>query len=292
MNAHRLTPLLFRSACLAGLLSLAFIAHGQGPAKVKSRDGTPIAYDKVGKGPALVVVGGALSGRSGGAELAKLLAPHFTVYSYDRRGRGDSGDTPPYSVKREIEDLEAIIDKAGGSAVVYAKSSGASLAVQASAVLGDKVRKLALYEAPYDDAPGAAQAWRALKVQIDELLAANRRAEAVTVFLKFTGAPDDVLAKMKASPAWAQMEAMAPTLAYDNAVVGADRSVPVATAAQIKASTLVMDGGASVGPMPFMRATADKLAKAIPGAQRQVIEGQSHDLDPKVLAPILVKFFK
>jgi pimeloyl-ACP methyl ester carboxylesterase len=292
MSANRVTPLLFRSACLAGLVSLPFIAYGQAGAKVTSRDGTRIAYDKVGKGPALIVVSGALAARSGSSELAKLLAPHFTVYSYDRRGRGDSGDTQPYSVKREIEDIEALIDKAGGSAYVYGKSSGASLAVEATAALGDKVKELAIYEAPYSDADGAAKEWRAFRAQLEGLLAANRRADAITLFLRFSGAPDDVLAKLKASPAWPSMEAMAPTLAYDMAVVGDDRSVPVATAAKIKARTLVMDGGASVAAMPFMRPTADKLAKVIPGAQRQVVEGQDHDLSAKVLAPILMKFFK
>jgi pimeloyl-ACP methyl ester carboxylesterase len=301
MNTSRAVPILLRVACLAGLVSLAFMAKSQATAptggKAKpmhtatSRDGTRIAYDKWGQGPALILVGGALSDRSGGSELAPLLATRFTVYSYDRRGRGDSGDTKPYSVQREIEDIEALIDSAGGSACVYGKSSGASLALQAAAALGGKVTKLALYEPPYSEAEGAAQAWRAFRAELDGLLAADRRADAVARFMAFVGAPDEVVAKMKASPAWPGMLAMAPTLAYDNAVVGEDRSVPVAVAARVKAPTLVMDGSASVGPMPFMRPTADKLGKAIPGAQRQVVEGQAHDVSAKVLAPILLKFF-
>jgi len=256
-----------------------------------SQDGTRIAYDKQGKGPALIVVSGALSDRSGGSELAKFLAAHLTVYSYDRRGRGDSADTPPYSVTREIEDIEALIDSAGGSACVYGKSSGACLALQAAAALGGKVRKLALYEPPYSEAEGAANEWREFRAKLDGLLAADHRADAITLFMKFVGAPDDVVAKMKESPAWPGMVAMAPTLAYDNAVVGDDRSVPVGIAAQVKAMTLVLDGGASLGPMPFMRPTADKLAKVIPGARRQVVEGQAHDVSPKVLAPLLLKFY-
>jgi pimeloyl-ACP methyl ester carboxylesterase len=258
---------------------------------VTSRDGTRIAFDKVGKGPALVVVNGALSRRADSAELAQLLAPHFTVYSFDRRGRGDSGHTAAYSAQREIEDIDALIDSAGGSACVYGKSSGACLALQAAAALGDKVRKLALYEPPYSDAEGAADEWRAFTAKVDGLLAAGRPADALTLFMKFVGAPDEVLEKMKASPAWPGMVAMAPTLAHDNAVVGEDRSVPVAVAAKVKAVTLVMDGGASLGPMPFMRATADKLAQAIPGARRLVVEGQAHDVDSKVLAPVLIEFF-
>jgi len=286
-----------------GLLSLAFTAKayaqgeaprpdkGKAPKVVTSRDGTRIAYDSRGKGPAVIVVGGALSDRAGGAELAHLLAPHFTVYSYDRRGRGDSTDTKPYSVKREIEDIEALIDSAGGSAYVYGKSSGASLALQATAALGDKVKKLALYEAPYNDAEGAAKEWKEFRAKLDALLVADRRADAVSLFLKFVGMPDEALAKLKASPAWPGLVAMAPTLAYDNAVVGDDRSVPVAIARNVKATTLVMDGEASAAPMPFMRATADKLGKTIPGAQRDVVEGQGHDASSKVLAPLLLKFF-
>jgi len=258
---------------------------------VTSRDGTRIAYDTWGKGPALILVNGALADRSGNAELAQLLAPRFTVYSYDRRGRGASGDTKPYSVRREIEDIEALIERAGGSAYVYGKSSGASLALQAAASLGGKVEKLALYEAPFSDAAGAAVEWKEFRTKLDGLLAADRRADAVTDFLKFSGAPDEVLTKLKASPAWPGMLAMAPTLAYDSALLGADRSVPVGIAAQVKAKTLVMDGGASLEPLPFMRPTADKLGGSIPGAQRRVVEGQSHDVSAKVLAPILSRFF-
>lgn len=303
MGMNRFARVLLRAACLGGLLSLAFLAKSQAqagahgtdkpklPQVVTSRDGTRIAYDKWGTGPAVIVVSGALSDRAGSSELAQLLAPRLTVYSYDRRGRGDSGDTPPYAVQREIEDIEALIDRAGGSAYVYGKSSGASLALQAAAALGGKVKKLALYEAPYSEAEGAAKAWQAFRARLDGLLAADRRADAITLFMKFVGAPDEVVAGMKASPAWPGMLAMAPTLAYDNAVVGDDRSVPVGVAAQVKADTLVMDGSASLGPMPFMRPTADKIAKAVPGARRQVVEGQAHDVSPKVLAPILLKFF-
>jgi hypothetical protein len=123
------------------------------------------------------------------------------------------------------------------------------------------------------------------------MLAADRRAEAITLFMKFVGAPDQAVAKMQASPAWPGMLAMAPTLGYDNAVLGDDRSVPVGIAAKITATTLVMDGSASSGPMPFMRPTADKLGRTIPGARRQTVEGQAHDASARVLAPILVKFF-
>jgi len=303
MKTNRTTGTWFRLAVLGGLVSLAVLAMEQVSAATKktdkggplqratSKDGTRIAYQTSGEGPALILVGGALSARTDAAPLAQLLASQFTVYSYDRRGRGDSTDTTPYSVDREIEDIEALIDVAGGSAYVYGKSSGASLALEAAAALGNRITKLALYEAPYSGAKGAAKEWRAFTAKLDGLLAAGRREDAITEFMRFVGAPDEAIAKMKASPAWPRMVAMAPTLAYDNAVVGADRAVPVDKAAQVKASTLVMDGGASAGPMPFMRASANKIAKAIPNARRQTIEGQAHDVSAEVLAPILLAFF-
>lgn len=259
---------------------------------VTSRDGTRIALDKVGNGPAVIVVGGALSDRTGGKELAQRLAPHFTVYSFDRRGRGDSGDTAPYSVQREIEDIAALIEHAGGSARVYGGSSGAALALQAAAALGDKVTKLALYEAPYSNADGAAAEWRGFSAEIDALLAADRREDAITRFMAFVGAPADVVAKMKAAPAWPGMVAMAPTLAYDNAVLGDDRSVPVHVAAEVDAPTLVMDGSESLKPMPFMRATAETLTTAIPKARHLVVDGQAHAVSADAMAPVLIDFFR
>ena len=293
--------MLKRSALLSGMLSLAAVAGAQAPSAtsssaqpttyVTSRDGTRIAFEKTGKGPSLILVGGALSDRKGAAELAQALAPRFTVYTYDRRGRGDSTDRSPYAVQHEVEDLEALIDAAGGSAQVYGKSSGAALALHGAASLDGKVKKLAIYEPPFSEAEGAAQEWKSFRKKVDALLATNRRDEAVTAFMKFVGAPDEVVAKMKASPAWKGMLAMAPTLAYDNALLGDDRSVPTALVAKIKVPTLVMDGGASAGPMPFIRATADKIAKSIPGAKRKTVEGQAHDVSAASLAPVLAEFF-
>lgn len=301
MNPIRISRALIQAITVFSL-ALIFVAQASAetssPAKgkpmhfVTSKDGTKIAYEKSGTGPALIVVGGALSARAGAADLAQLLAPHFMVYSYDRRGRGDSTDAKPYSVAREVEDLTALVDAAGSSVYLYGKSSGAALALHAAASLGGKVKKLALYEAPYSEADGAAKEWRELTTKIDRLLAANQRDEAIATFMKFVGAPDEAVAKMKSSPAWRSMVAMAPTLAYDNALLGDDRSVPTAVAARIKAPTLVMDGGASLKTMPFMRPTADTIAKSIPGATRRTIEGQAHDIDAKSLAPVLVEFFK
>ena len=258
---------------------------------VASKDGTKIAFDKQGSGPPLIIVGGALADRTAGEGYARLLSPHFTVYLFDRRGRGDSGDTKPYAVAREIEDIEALIDEAGGSAYLAGFSSGAALSLEAAAALGGKVRKLAIYEAPYDEANGVAEKWRAYRAEQAKLLADGRNGEAVLHHLTYVGVPQPAIDQMKASPAWAGMERLAPTLPYDAAVVGEDRKVPVDRAAKIQAEALVMDGGASAQAMPFMRATADRIAGVIPKARRRTIEGQAHNASPEALAPVLVEFF-
>ncbi|NIJ52995.1 alpha/beta fold hydrolase [Dyadobacter arcticus] len=258
---------------------------------VISKDGTQIAYEKLGKGPAVVLIVGALASRSDHAKLVQLLSPDFTVYNYDRRGRGDSGDNRPYSVEREVEDIEALIDEAGGSANVYGISSGACLALEATAALGDKVKNLAVYEPPYDEAEGEAEKWKEYSLKLDQLLAADRRSDAVEFHMKFVGASGIAILAMKVLPGWQGMKALAPTIAYDVKVVGENRSVPVERVARIKANTLVMDGGASIESMPFMRATADKLAKTIPNAQRRTIEGEGHNVGEKVLAPVIREFF-
>ena len=259
---------------------------------VTSRDGTKIAYEKLGKGAPVILVNGALSAWAASADLARLLAPHFVVYSYDRRGRGGSGDTSPYAVEREIEDVEVLIDEAGGAAHLVGFSSGAALALEAASALGPKVKKLAIYEAPYDSAAGAAGKWKKYKAEQADLLAAGRRGDAVLHHLKFAGVPDAAVIEMKASPAWASMEAIAPTLPYDAAIIGDDRSVPVERAAKVRADALVMDGGASREPMPFMRASADRIAQAIPNAQRRTIEGQGHSVSPEAVAPVLIEFLR
>jgi pimeloyl-ACP methyl ester carboxylesterase len=258
---------------------------------VTSKDGTKIAYEKSGNGPAVILVIGALASRADHAKLAKILSSDFTVYNYDRRGRGDSGDTKPYSVRREIEDIEALIDDAGGSAYLYGISSGACLAIETSAALGDKVKKLAIYEAPYDEADGAAEKWKEYGAELNQLVTADRRGDAVEFHLKFVGVPDAALLTMKASPAWSDMKELAPTLLYDAAIVGEKRSIPVERASTIKASTLVMEGSKSLEPMPFMRVSADKIAKTIPNAQRHTIEGEGHNVDSKKVGEVLTNFF-
>src|SRR5215472_12215930 len=160
---------------------------------LSSRDGTTIAYDKQGSGPPLILVDGALTVHSSGgkSKLASLLAPHFTVYGFDRRGRGDSGDTLPYAVDREIDDIEALIDHAGGTAFLYGHSSGGPLAMQAAIRLGSKVRKIAMYEAPYNSDPGAQESWAQYLGQLRTILADGRGGDAVALFMQFIGTPDE-----------------------------------------------------------------------------------------------------
>ncbi len=258
--------------------------------KVTSKDGTPIGFDRTGQGPAIILIDGALCYRAFGpmGSLAELIKPHFTVFTYDRRGRGESGDKQPYALEREIEDIEALVNQAGGSAFLFGTSSGGCLSLEATLRLGNKVRGLAIWEAPYNSDPADRPAWRSYWTQLNELVAANRRSDAVALFMQFVGAPADQIAGMRQAPMWAMFEAIAPTLVYDaTATGGEDRTTPVERAARVTRPALVMNGTV----IPFMLDTATRLAKAIPHAQHRTLEGQSHDVDLKVLAPLLVEFF-
>jgi pimeloyl-ACP methyl ester carboxylesterase len=253
---------------------------------VTSSDGTTIAFDRSGDGPAVILVCGGSTDRMANAPLAALLAERFTVFNYDRRGRGDSGDTAPYAVEREVEDIDAVIDAAGGSAFLYGTSSGAALALEAAAS-GLAVTKLALWEPPFilDESrrPPADQVER-----YDEMIAAGRRGDAVEFFMaKVVGLPPEFVAYARTQPFWQAQEALAHTLAYDATVMG-DYSLPVERAAAVTAPTLVIVGGAS---FPFMRETAQALADALPDAQRRILEGQEHNVAPEALAPVLKEFF-
>jgi pimeloyl-ACP methyl ester carboxylesterase len=217
-----------------------------------------------------------------------LLAQHFTVVHFDRRGRGDSTDTQPYAVEREIEDIEALIDEAGASAFLSGISSGAALALEAALALGGKVRSLAMYEPPYNDDNAARRAWTEFRKQLAHLLDEGRRSDAVGLFMTLLGVPAEQLDEMRQYPMWPMWEAVAPTIAYDAAALGDDASVPTARAAGVRVPTLIMDGAASY---PFMHDTATTLERAIPGARRRTLEGQTHEVAAEALAPVLVEFF-
>ena len=254
--------------------------------QVTSRDGTTIAFDRLGDGPPVVLVCGGSTDRMANAPLAALLSPRFTVLNYDRRGRGDIEDTPPYAVEREVEDIAAVIDVAGGSAFLYGTSSGAVLALEGTAT-GLPVTKLALWEPPFilDESrrPPADTA-----TTFRELVGAGRRGEAVEFFMsKVVGLPPEFVAGARSAPFWASQEALAHTLAYDATIMG-DYSLPTERATAVTVPTLVLDGGASFGGMGE---AAQALADVLPDGQRRTLEGQEHNVDPNALAAVLVEFF-
>ena len=259
--------------------------------QVISKDGTTIAFDRAGQGPAVVLVGGAFQYRAidpPTAQLAALLAEHFTVFHYDRRGRGDSSDTQPYAIEREIEDLEALIKEAGGSACVFGMSSGGALALDAAAQ-GLAITKLAVYEPPFNSGDEQArQAAERYTRELTALLGEGRRGDAVALAMITFGAPAEAVAGMRQTPMWSLLESVAPTLAYDAAIMG-DGSVPAEWLASITVPTLVIAGGASPA---FMHNAAQAVAHAIPNAKLCTLEGQTHDVAPQALAPVLVEFFQ
>ncbi|MGZ3602974.1 MAG: alpha/beta fold hydrolase [Ktedonobacterales bacterium] len=256
---------------------------------VTSRDGTTIAFDRLGTGPALVLVGGAFQQREDQlfAPLAALLAPHFTVITYDRRGRGASGDTLPYAVEREVEDLAALITAAGGSAHAFGNSSGGNLALEAAAhkLL---ITKLAMFESPFTADDSQPREPDDFATQLTALLAEGRRGDAVAHFLtKAVGIPAEVVAQMRHAPMWPGMEAIAPTLAYDTALSG-DATLLTERAPTVTVPTLVLYGGASPA---WASNSAQAVVDALPNAQSRALEGQTHNVSAEALAPVLQEFF-
>ena len=261
---------------------------------VTSRDGTPIAFDRLGEGPALILVDGALGSHTlGSAEpLAALLAQRFTVYTYNRRGRGASGDTAPYAVEREVEDIEALINEAGGSAYVYSISSGVALALEAARQLSTKITKLAGYEPPFIVDDSHQPLPKNYVAHLNELIAAGRRGDAVEYFMTAAiGMPAEAVAPMRNAPMWPELEAVAHTIAYDGTIMGDTMSgnpESLKRFASVTVPSLVMDGGDSP---PMMHSAAQALADILPHAQRRTLAGQTHEVAPDVLAPVLIEFF-
>lgn len=255
---------------------------------VTSADSTTIAYACAGSGPALILIDGALCYRAAGpmGPLAALLQDTFTVYTYDRRGRGESADTLPYAGGREVEDLEALVAQAGGEAYVYAMSSGGALAM-ATAAVNPGVSKLALYEPPFMAEVEDGTRIKEYGEQLHELLDAGRRGDAVALFMTTVGIPPQAIDGMRAQPGWATLEAIAPTLAYDNELLTGGR-VPRELASTITVPALVIAGGAS--PEGLQQA-AKATAAALPTAAHRSIDGQTHEIAPEALAPVLKAFF-
>lgn len=259
--------------------------------EVRSADGTPIAFERRGSGPPLIIVDGALCYREmgPGAKLAKALAPHFTVFSYDRRGRGASGDAGRYEVEREVQDIQALIAEAGGSAGLFGHSSGAVLALE-TAKRTPAVEKLALYEAPLIVDDSRAPMPKPYPAALSACIAAGRHGEAVRMFMVQVGLPAPIIALLRLTPMWSKLTAIAHTLVYDDAILtGLQRGQPVPAGrwAQVTAPALVMVGGKS--PAWFDHG-ARGLAHALPDARHLVIAGQRHNVKAKAVASALVEF--
>jgi pimeloyl-ACP methyl ester carboxylesterase len=260
---------------------------------ITSSDGTKIVFDRIGTGPAVVLVDGALCSRTAGPNgpLAALLANRFTVYTYDRRGRGESGDTAPYTVEREVEDLAALINEAGGSIALYSISSGAALALEA-ANSGLPVTKLAVYEAPFvvDDTRPPVPA--DFVAQLDRMIAEDRRGDAVKAFMSSgVRLPAMVVSLMRLLPAWTRLKGVAHTLPYDMRIMGdtqGGKPLPADRWAAVTVPTLVIDGGKSP---QWMRNGMQALADVLPNAQHRTLAGQTHLVKAKALAPVLTEFF-
>ena len=249
-------------------------------------DGTRIAHQATGTGPPVVLVVGAFCDRTSTADLTEVLADGFTVHEYDRRGRGASGDTAPYDVQREIEDLTAVLAAAGDAPFVYGHSSGAALALETAAA-GVPMSGLVVYEAPYtaeDDGSGGSDE---LLQRLRDRLAAGDTDGAAAAFLGTAGAPPEVVEMMRSGPGWPRMCALAPTLVYDVLLCNGGR-VPTERLARIDVPTLALAGGVSA---PWAVRSATAIAAAVPGATQSVVPGQHHGIPGAVLAPLLQAAF-
>jgi pimeloyl-ACP methyl ester carboxylesterase len=256
-----------------------------------SKDGTAIVYDKIGQGPAIILVNGALGhrGLNGEQQLASLLASSFTVFFFDRRGRGESKEIKSYSVAGEIDDIDALIKAAGGEVFLHGTSSGAALALLTAQKLGrDKVAKLSLYEPPYDAyVKDGKNSFDEIKARIKQLVSADKRSDAIAFFFESIGTPADEIQGIKQSPAWSEMEKIGHTLVYDFEILG-NGTVPLAVAKNVDMPTQILDGSMSY---EFMHQAADTLAKNMTNAKRKTLKDQTHQISAEALAPVLADFF-
>ncbi|HEY4392658.1 MAG TPA: alpha/beta hydrolase [Polyangia bacterium] len=258
--------------------------------QVTSKDGTAIAYERVGEGPPLILVDGALCSRAFGPmpKLAPLLARSFTVYLYDRRGRGESGDRPPFAKDRELDDLAALIGAAGGAAALVGLSSGAALALEAAAARLP-VTAVVAYEPPYVE-PAGSRRGRAHQARLQELVAGGDRGGAVRYFMRdMVGVPAPVVWMMRLLPGlWRKLAAVGHTLPYDAAVMG-DFTVPAERLGKVAVPTLVMHGAKTDARLK--RASAE-VAGAVPAARSRTLAGQNHNVSAAAVAPAVIEFLR
>ncbi|MBB6349552.1 pimeloyl-ACP methyl ester carboxylesterase [Nonomuraea muscovyensis] len=283
--------------------------------EVTSADGTPIAFHRSGTGPPLVLVHGAFTGKDHPTlrEVAVALSPWFSVYNYDRRGRGGSGDTPPHTAQREVEDLAALValaasggpaspsargssggpvtlsgEPSGGPVMLFGGSSGAALALTAAA-RDPAVGKLALWEPPYHVGAGAPSLPAGFAATLEGLVRQGRRGDAVELFMVAAAeVPAEAVTAMRAEPSWPGLEALAHTLAYEAAVMGPGNALPTELLTSIRSPTLVLNGADSPR---WMRDAGRAVAAAVPGAAHRVLDGQTHAVAARSLAPELLEFF-
>ena len=247
-----------------------------------SRDRTRIAFDRTGDGPPIILVVGAFNERSRGAPLAEVLASRFSVFNYDRRGRGASDDTAPYAIEREVDDLAALIAEAGGSAAVFGYSSGALLALKA-AERGLPITRLAVYDPPFNVVNSRVDH----VARLVDMIAAGRRGDAVEYFqTELVGIPPQVVAQFRHAPFRPALEAIAHTLVYDAAIV--TDPLLATDLGLVAVPTLVMAG--DKGP-DVLRAAAQTVSEAVACARLHTLDGQTHDIDPTVTGAVLEEFF-
>jgi pimeloyl-ACP methyl ester carboxylesterase len=262
-------------------------------ARVRSNDGTWIAFEQAGQGPPVVLIGGALMDQAASAPLAALLSQHFTVFSYDRRGRGESGDTAPYAVAREVEDVHAVIEEAGEAVCLFGHSSGAVLGLEAADQLPQKIKRLALYEPPFivDDSRSPAPA--EYRTELKLLLAEGRRGDTVEYFMNHAldAAPDSI-AHLKEGPLWHEIVQLAHTLPYDAALMTNTtngKPLPVARWASVAVPTLVIDERQSA---TYLRHAAEALVEMLPNAELCTLSIDGPGAAPENLTPMLSEFFQ
>ena len=262
--------------------------------RVVSKDGTAIACTRSGDGPAVVLVGGGLDDGTENAALVPALAGSCTVANYARRGRGASGDTPPYALEREIEDLAAVVDALGGRAHAFGASSGGALLLEAAAA-GVPLDRVAVWEVPYAVGEDAVAAWQEYAAALREALGRDDRDLALELFMRLAGSPQELVEQVRRSEHWPAMRTLAPTLAHDAACLG-DGPPPVDRLRTVRQPVLVLTGPGGEDAVQelagdFMGASADAVAAALPDATRRRLAQGGHMVDPAVLGPVLTDWF-
>lgn len=257
---------------------------------IQSQDNTPIAYETTGSGPLLVIVTGALNTHNFGvpSEMVPFLQEHFTVLTYDRRGRGQSGNTLPYAIEKEVQDIQALIDNQGGKAFLYGHSAGAALALFTAAAAPEKVLKAAAYEPPMGGGWFESILTDVMIRQLEKQVAKGNKLAVVKRFMRFVGMDEQLITDTLASEHGQTIIDMASTIAYEAEIQKASKAFLQNQAARLSMPVLMIAGTKSFKTTPgFMAA----YTRAIPLAESRLLEGQTHSVEPEVISPVLLEFF-